>query len=218
MIFLPTGGYAAFAVKRAALVLPGQGPPEAKKKQRHQEKTKPTQQNSPKSLSRCPPTKSHAHHPSHAPTKGSKPTDPSGGQHRSGTSGRKPTDPFTRKVWPQELRLVGKYPPTLQTTRTKKPSSCPPTKSHAHPPSHPPAKGSKPTDPPGGQQGSGASGRKPTAPIKPINRPQELRLVGKDPPTLQAPTTQKKSRPHRGKRLFRINQDRSDNTQTLTPI
>ena len=32
VIFLLTGGYAAFAVKRAALALPGQGPPEAKEK------------------------------------------------------------------------------------------------------------------------------------------------------------------------------------------
>ena len=32
VIFLLTGGYAAFAVKRAALDLPGPGPPEAKEK------------------------------------------------------------------------------------------------------------------------------------------------------------------------------------------
>ena len=64
---------------------------------------------------RCPPTKSHAHHPSHPPAKGSKPTDPLGGQHRSRTSGRKPTGPITRTARPQELRLVGKDPPTSQT-------------------------------------------------------------------------------------------------------
>ena len=51
VIFLLTGGYAAFAVKRAALALPGQGPPEANKKQNPHSNT---HQNA---ITRCPPQK-----------------------------------------------------------------------------------------------------------------------------------------------------------------
>ncbi len=61
----------AAAVKRAALALPGQGPPEARKNSKTKE--------IPHTL---PPKNSHAIGPCHTPTKGSQPTDPSGGQRR----------------------------------------------------------------------------------------------------------------------------------------
>ena len=58
VIFLLTGGYAAFAVKRAALALPGQGPPEANKKTKTPRKKQSphniTHQNA---ITRCPPQK-----------------------------------------------------------------------------------------------------------------------------------------------------------------
>ena len=58
VIFLLTGGYAASAVKRAALALPGQGPPEANKKTKTPRKKQSphniTHQNA---ITRCPPQK-----------------------------------------------------------------------------------------------------------------------------------------------------------------
>ena len=148
----------------------------------------------PRKKSRSPP-KSSAN-------KGQQADRPPRGQRRSGASGRKPTGHITPKTRPQDLRLVGNDSPIHQTKQ--KHPRCPPAKSHAHHPSHPPAKGSKPTDPSGGQQRSRTSGRKPTVLITPKNRPQDPRLVGKDPPTLQTTNTNhtKKSRSPRGKRLF----------------
>ena len=97
----------------SALRLPSPGRGRRRQKENRAHTTKLIKKSTP-----LPPTKSHTHHPSHPPAEGSKPTDPSGGQRRSGASGRKPTGPITRTDRPQDPRLVGKDSPTLQTTNT----------------------------------------------------------------------------------------------------